>query len=80
MWTGIRLRFRSVELIVSLCPVVLDTITLVLEEELAVSPIVYAAETSPRARSGEFLSTPCRPDLSPRAIKAADSEFGVNNT
>lgn len=30
-------------------------VTLVLEEELAVSPTVYAAETSPRARSGKFL-------------------------
>jgi hypothetical protein len=55
MWTGIRLRFGFVELIMSLRLLMLDTITLVLEEELAVSPIVYAAEPSPRARSGKFL-------------------------
>jgi hypothetical protein len=45
---------------VRLRSVMLDTI--VLEEELAVSPIVYAAETSPRARSSKFL-IPCPPDL-----------------
>jgi hypothetical protein len=41
----------------SLCPVVLDTITLVLEEELAVS---RSYMLKPRARSSKFL-IPCAP-------------------